>query len=63
VKCKVPVQGAYSAKCIPWQAEVFIMALPADTIKKIVDDLKEYTKNCDTSPCLRMIISPVDEVI
>ena len=63
VKCKVPVQGAYPAKCIPWQAEVFIMVLPEETIRNVVDGLKEFTKNCETSPCLRMIISPVDEVI
>ena len=63
VKCKVPVEGAYRGKCIPWEAEVFLTALPDETVRKIVEELKDYTKNCETESCLRMIISPVDEVI
>jgi sulfur relay (sulfurtransferase) DsrC/TusE family protein len=63
VKCKVPVQGAYMAKCVPWEAEVFIMALEDEQVQSIVSELKQYTKNCDTSPCLRMIITAVEEVI
>jgi hypothetical protein len=62
VKCKVPVEGVYSGRCIPWQAEVFITALPDETVEKIVSELKQYAAQCETSPCLRMIITPVDEI-
>jgi hypothetical protein len=63
VKCKVPVQGAYAAKCIPWEAEIFIMILEENEIRAIVGELKDYTKNCESSPCLKMVITAVEEVI
>lgn len=62
VKCKVPVSGTYEGKSIPWSAEVFIMALPEDTIKIITDELKQYANRCDTAPCLRMIVTPIEEM-
>ena len=62
VKCKVPVAGAYQSKCIPWEAEMFISPLSDDTLQKVVKELKEYTLHCETSPCLRIIVSPVLEI-
>lgn len=62
VKCRVPVEGAYTGRCIPWEAEVFFMALPDETTRLIVDELKHYAANCDIAPCLRMIVSAAEEV-
>lgn len=62
VKCKVPVSGAYEGKSIPWSAEVFIMALPEDTVKIITDELKQYANRCDIAPCLRMIVTSIEEL-
>jgi hypothetical protein len=62
VKCKVPVEGAYSGRCLPWEAEVFIMALPESNVSSIVSELRKYAENCEVSPCLRMMVSPLEEV-
>lgn len=62
VKCKVPVEGAYKGRCIPWEAEVFFTALPDKTVSLIVEELQQYAANCETAPCLRMIVAPVEAV-
>jgi len=48
-------------KTASFPAEVFIAAAEDETIGKIVHQLKEYTDKCEYKPCLKMLVSKLEE--
>ena len=45
-----------------WRAEMIIASAPSDVTRKVVDELKGYADKCDVEPCLRILVSSLDEV-
>lgn len=50
-------------RTMTWDAVVFVVPGAEDErVRGIVDSLRAYSSACDTQPCLRIVVSPVDEV-
>ena len=46
---------------LTWPADIFIVPTEEDLVKDIVDRLKQYAGQCREEPCLKLIVSPVEE--
>jgi len=47
---------------LTWPAEVYIVPAEETALRKIIDHLKNYASKCSIEPCLKLILSPVDEI-
>jgi hypothetical protein len=46
-----------------WEATMFIVpAAPEDRLELVVAQLRTYIGDCEIEPCMRIVISPVDDV-
>lgn len=44
-----------------WEAWVFVVpAAEASSIRAIVEALEAYAESCETRPCLRLVVTPVE---
>jgi hypothetical protein len=51
-------------RTMTWEAVVFVVpGAEDDRVRHIVDVLRDYANACETRPCLRIVVSPVDEVL
>ena len=48
---------------LTWPADVFIIPADETKIRRIMSGLKAYAGKCDMEPCLKMILSSVDELL
>ena len=48
---------------LTWPAEVFIVPADETKIRKIMGSLKGYAGKCEMEPCLKLILSSVDELL
>lgn len=51
-------------RTMTWEAVMMVVpGAPEEKIRVVRGELGEYTRSCEIEPCLRMVVSPVDEVI
>jgi hypothetical protein len=49
-------------RTMSWEAAMFVVpALPEERARAVVQTLGDYARDCEIEPCLRMVLSPVDE--
>jgi len=61
VGCK-PKAALEHGRTPEWRAEMIIAAAPSDLTQSVVDELKRYANRCDVEPCLRILLSDLDDV-
>ena len=50
-------------RTMDWEATMFLVPGAEDTqVQAVVDELAEYASSCDTYPCLRIAVTPVEQV-
>jgi hypothetical protein len=50
-------------RTMDWEATMFLVPGAEEVqIQAVVNELAEYTKSCDTYPCLRIAVAPVEQV-
>ncbi len=50
-------------RTMDWEATVFLVPGTEDTkVQAVVNELAEYASSCDTSPCLRIAVTPVEQI-
>ncbi|MFA6449938.1 MAG: hypothetical protein WCX65_10735 [bacterium] len=47
---------------LTWPADVFIVPAEEQPIRNILEHLKNYAGKCEIEPCLKLILSSVDEM-
>ena len=47
---------------LTWPADVFIVPAEEKAVRHIVEKLKSYAGKCEIEPCLKLIVSSVDEM-
>jgi hypothetical protein len=45
-----------------WEAEMFLAPATPEVVQKAVARLRSLADNCDVEPCLRILVSTLDEV-
>lgn len=53
-------KSAYSHD-LTWQSCVYLIPAEEEQLRGIIDKLKKYAGKCEIDPCLKMILSPVEE--
>ena len=43
-----------------WPAEMFVVPAEDAQARAVVEALREHTDNCDTEPCLRILVVPME---
>jgi hypothetical protein len=56
----VEKKGPYSHD-LTWPADTFIVPAEEDKVKTIITKLYSFVGKCDIEPCLRMIVTPIEE--
>ncbi len=50
-------------RTMDWEATMFLVPGADEAqIQAVVNELAEYTESCDTYPCLRIAVAPVEQV-
>ena len=47
---------------LTWPADVFIVPAEETALRGVVDKLKSYAGKCEIDPCLKLILSTIDEM-
>lgn len=57
----VKPKGSYE-KDMVWPASAFILFIDGQELSGIMSDLKEFANKCRVKPCLRLAVTPVEEL-
>jgi len=50
-------------RTMTWDAALYVVPAVGDApVRAIVDELREYVGSCEIEPCLRIVVSAVEEV-
>jgi len=50
-------------RTMDWEATIFLVPCAQETqVQNVVAELAEYAKSCDTYPCLRIVVTAVEQV-
>jgi hypothetical protein len=50
-------------RSMTWEATMFVVpAVPVDRVEAAVKELRAYATSCAIEPCMRIVVSPVDEL-
>lgn len=47
---------------LTWPADLYIVPGEEAPLRRIVDELKRYAGDCEVQPCLKLILSDVEEM-
>jgi hypothetical protein len=51
-------------RSVTWEASVIVVpAVSEERVGWVVRELREYAGRCEIEPCLRVVVSPVDQVL
>ena len=49
-------------RTMTWEASVFVVpSAPDEAVSSVVRHLEEYAGKCDIEPCLRFVVTPVED--
>lgn len=57
----VKEKSAYSHD-LTWPACMYVVPAEEEKLRVIIDELKSYAGKCKEEPCLKLILSPVEEM-
>jgi len=58
------VEPGQVPRTVAWEAVMIVVpSAPEESIRAVMGNLGEYARSCTIEPCLRMVVSSVDEVI
>jgi hypothetical protein len=57
-----PGAAAEHGRYPQWQSELFLAPVDDGVARRIVEMLQEYAGQCEVEPCLRILVSTLDEV-
>lgn len=50
-------------RTVTWDASLFLVPSAADAqVRKVVEELREFAGTCEFEPCLRIVVSRIEEV-
>jgi len=57
-----PGAAAQHGRYPRWEAEMFLVPAPEEVVRNAVALLRRLSDNCEVEPCLRILVSTLDEV-
>lgn len=54
-------RGSYERDQV-WKANSFVLFLEESVVDKIISDLKGYIDKCEIQPCLRLVVTPIEQI-
>ena len=58
------VEPGQVPRTVAWEAVMIVVpSAPEENVLAVMGELGEYTRSCEIEPCLRMVVSPIDEVL
>jgi len=57
-----PGAAALHGRYPRWEAEMFLVPAPEEVVRKAVARLRRLSDDCEVEPCLRILVSTLDEV-
>jgi hypothetical protein len=46
-----------------WEADMVVAPVPDDLVSKVLEPLRRYAGSCEVAPCLRVLVSALEEVL
>ena len=58
----LPGAAAVHGRFPHWEAEVFLASVEPQTLDGVVGELREFIGSCEVTPCIRILVAPLEAV-